>query len=312
MIMNNFCGIALAIQDNLVLLLIILFLELAAIAALVVFFLKAKKGEATQENDVKEEKVEEAPAEEAPVEEAPAEEKTRKVLGKYEVFKDCDFYKYTLKASNGEVLVESELYTTLDGVYNAIEAVKNNVLEGEISVTKDKMDNYQFKLSAKNHRVIAVSANYTTERAAVSASESFKRFAIDSNIVELDPSEVVSTISPIEIGEVENKQGGKIIITNEDEDSYFFVLYASNNEIMCTSLEYKSKNGAIQGIETFIGAIKEGKFYVIKDKNDNYQFKLYSSANRLVAVGQSYKTKQQAKESARIVVSYIENVNVEN
>ena len=41
------------------------------------------------------------------------------------------------------------------------------------------------------------------------------------------------------------------------------------------------------------------------------QFKLYSSSNRLVALGQSYRTKTQAKQSAQIVCSYVENATIE-
>lgn len=238
-----------------------------------------------------------------------ADEK-KKVLGKYEIFQDSDFFKFVLKASNGEVLVDSEVYTSLDGAYKAVESVQKNISEGRILITRDKNNSYQFKLIAKNHRVLVVSANYSTEKAAIKASDSFKRFAIDSTIVELKPEEVVSTISKIKVGKVEQKQGGKIQVIKED-GAYFFKLYASNNEMMCSSLDYKSQTGAVAGIETFKTAIKDGKFYVVKDKRSNYQFKLYSSSNRLVVVGQSYKNKTQAKQSASIVVSYMDNVTVE-
>ena len=126
----------------------------------------------------------------------------------------------------------------------------------------------------------------------------------------MSPSEVVSTITKIKVGRVEQKLGGKLVVAKED-GAYFFKLYASNNEMMCSSLDYKSKNGAISGIETFKSAIKEGNFYVVKDKRNNYQFKLYSGGNRLVVVGQSYKNKTQAKQSASIVASYMENVTIE-
>ena len=42
--------------------------------------------------------------------------------GKFEVFQVGDGFQYNLKASNGEILVASELYTTKDGVMKAIEA----------------------------------------------------------------------------------------------------------------------------------------------------------------------------------------------
>ena len=78
---------------------------------------------------------------------------------------------------------------------------------------------------------------------------------------------------------------------------------------MCTSEDYKTKNSAISGIDTFKAAIKDGKFYLVKDKRGLYQFKLYSAANRIIVLGETYKTKTQAKQSAIIVCSYVENAS---
>ena len=270
-----------------------------------------EKAETEEVQTVQEDKVETEEIQVAQEEKETEEsDEKKKILGKYEIFQDSDFFKFVLKASNGEVLVDSEVYTSLDGAYKAVESVQKNISEGRILITRDKNNAYQFKLIAKNHRVLVVSANYSTEKAAIKASDSFKRFAIDSTIVELKPEEVVSTISKIKVGKVEQKQGGKIQVVKED-GAYFFKLYASNNEMMCSSLDYKSQTGAVAGIETFKSAIKEGNFYVVKDKRSNYQFKLYSSSNRLIVVGQSYKNKTQAKQSASIVVSYMDNVTVE-
>lgn len=281
---------------------------------------KAEETVLEEKEEVKEEKALEVVVEEKEeinIEEAVIKEKTeeavveekRAVFGKYEVYQDSDFFKYTLKASNGEVLIDSEVYSSLDGVYNAIESVKKNVTEGHLLISRDKNNAFQFKLIAKNHRVLAVSANYSSEKAAIRASESFKRFAVDANIVELSPSEVVSTITKIKIGKVEAKEGGKIVIEKEGGE-FFFKVFASNNEMMCSSMGYKAKSGAIAAIETFKTAIIQGNFYVVKDKRSNYQFKLYSGSNRLIAVGQSYKNKTQAKQSASIVVSYMDNASI--
>lgn len=272
--------------------------------------------ELAEENaeEIKQEDESETDQEEVETEDVSEETKVedkRKVLGKYEVYKDSDFYKYTLKASNGEILIESEVYTSLEGAKKAIETVRNNVAEGIITINKDKYNQYQFKLSAKNYRTLVISANYPTEKGALRASESFKRFAIDAVVVELDPSEVISKITPITVGKYEDKDGGKIVIEKEGKD-YFFRLYASNNELMCSSQEYKTYKGAENGIETLKSAIKDGKFYLVKDKRNLSQFKLYTSNNRLVCVGQAYRTKTQAKQSATIVCSYVAKAVIES
>ena len=100
------------------------------------------------------------------------EKKTRVVYGKYEVFFDGKEYFYTLKASNGELLITSENYTTKETVLAAIEAVKRNVEVGTISIAEDKRGLFQFYLTAKNHRTLVMSANYPTEKRAIAASES--------------------------------------------------------------------------------------------------------------------------------------------
>ena len=54
---------------------------------------------------------------------APAKPKTGRYNGKYEVYQAADGYAYRLKASNGEILATSEIYTSRDGVLKAIETV---------------------------------------------------------------------------------------------------------------------------------------------------------------------------------------------
>ena len=62
--------------------------------------------------------------------EAQVKPKTARYNGKYEVYQAADGYAYRLKASNGKVLVTSEIYTTRDGILKAINTVKKNVEVG--------------------------------------------------------------------------------------------------------------------------------------------------------------------------------------
>ena len=283
--------------------------------------------EAPAEEPVAEEEVpaeevvaeEEAPAEEPVAEEELAmivnevaeeaqEEKTRKVVGKFEVYQVGDIFRYNLKASNGEILVESELYSSKDGALSAIETLQNSLESCEFKVSKDKKGLYQFKVLAGNHRILVTSANYTSESNANKAIESFKRFVVDANIVELE--EEYNNFQECELDEKDPKQGGKIQLFFEEESDYFFKVIANNGSVLCTSEDYTTKQGALNGIETLKSAINEGKFYISRDKNDNYQFRLYSAANRLIAVGETYGSKQQAKSSANSLVNFIEEAEL--
>lgn len=235
------------------------------------------------------------------------EEKTRKVIGKFEIYQIGTVYRYHLKASNGEILVESELYNTKDGVINAIKSLQENVDLCDIKVWKDKKGVFQFKVFAGNQRVLATSANYSTETGAYSAIESFKRFAKEATFSELESGSGLFEL--FELEPVTPKQGGKVVLLNDAEGHYYNVI-ANNGAILCTSEDYSTKAGAVKGIDTLKRAIKDGKFYISKDKNENYQFKLYSASNRLIAVGETYTSKQQAKSSAMSLCNFIDQAEI--
>ena len=245
----------------------------------------------------KEEVVEEPVVEETPV------KKTRVVYGKYEVYTDGTSHYYTLKASNGEVLIESEAYATRESVLLAIEAIKRNVEVGTISVRQDKHGLYQFVLVAKNHRTLVMSANYSTEKRATSASESFKRFAAISPVIEL--SDIVESSKEEYIPEgIVDKKGGKLILVTT-ENGFYYTLKASNGEILVHSDTFKTLVSAENAMKRFKEAVGNGKFFIEVDKRENYQFKLFAANGRIVCVGQIYATKALAINSINSVCSFV-------
>ena len=227
----------------------------------------------------------------------------RVVNGKYEVFTDGTAFFYTLKASNGEVLIKSEAYATKESVLSAIVAIKRNISAGSIIVREDKHGLFQFALVAKNHRTLVMSANYSTEARAKSASQSFVRFAETSPVYEI-AEKVESSKEIIDTTSATDKKGGKIGVVAEDE-GYYYILKASNGEVLVHSTIYKSEASAQAALERFKETVKTGKFYVEKDKRDNYQFKLFSSAGRIICVGQIYSSKSVAISAAISVCSFI-------
>lgn len=234
------------------------------------------------------------------------EKKQRVVNGKYEVYTDGTSYFYTLKASNGEVLIKSEAYASKNSVLDAIEAIKRNVEVGTIAVREDKHGLYQFVLTAKNHRTLVMSANYATEKRAQSASESFKRFASTSPVVEL--TEIVESSKEEITPEYVDKKGGKLMVLSSD-NGFYYVLKASNGEVLVTSDNYKTEASAQSAMARFQEAVANGKFFVEKDKRDNYQFKLFANG-RLVCVGQIYASKSMAVASINSVCSFVKLATV--
>ncbi len=247
-----------------------------------------------EEQQVEETVVEEQQVEETVVEEEPkVEEKatSNRYKGKYVVFQEGDFFRYRLKASNGEALILSEPYTSEKGARAGIETLKRNVGEAKIDVVEDKHGLFHFRLITKANRILAQSANYEAQARAVSASKSFEKFVM-TDIVIFD--ETVSTThtaaEKIEV-EVSPDSSGKFII-EKVEDGYEYILKASNGRKICNSKAYKTLATCKTSLEGFRDLVYTGDFYIFKDKNGNFQFKLYNAQNRLVMTGEVYSTKK--------------------
>ena len=94
------------------------------------------------------------------------------------------------------------------------------------------------------------------------------------------------------------------VITNDEqeEQTYFFELRASNGEKLLSSEEYTTYNGALRGIETHKANILRNNFRITLSKKGDYVFKLLSGKNMLLCMGEHYATKtrcENAIESAK-------------
>lgn len=238
-----------------------------------------------------------------PTKKVEPEKKT--LRGRYEVLFDGEKYYYLLKASNGEVLIQSELYASKDSVLQAIEAVKRNIETGRVVISEDKRGKYQFSLIAGNNRKLVMSANYSSEQGALKASDSFKRFAGNSVVEEVkEASSVRELINPV----YTDKKGGKLGVVLDGEQ-YFYILKASNGAILLRSDGYKTADLANNGLNTFKEAMENGKFYLEKDKKGYYQFKIYSQSGRIVAAGESYSNKANALSALNSLCSFFKSAN---
>ena len=190
----------------------------------------------------------------------------------------------------------------------AIEAVRRNIVEGFLRIIEDKHGMFKFKLISKNYRVIALGSNYTTEKSAVRASESFKKFALKADVVEIETPVDKESLSatPVDLGNVEDKNGGKYIVEKFNGE-FSWSLRANNGQILLQVEGYTSKNSILNSIEVFKKNAANGTFKIVKDKNDNYHFRLYSAAGRVAAIGETYGSKQLAESAAASVASYFRN-----
>ena len=118
-------------------------------------------------------------------------------MGKFIVRRTNTGVKFDLKATNGEVIASSEVYTTEKTCRKGIQSVINNCV-GEIEdqtvenytvlkhpkfeIYTDKAGEYRFRLKAKNGQIIATSEGYKKKTSCLNGIESVKKNAPGSAI----------------------------------------------------------------------------------------------------------------------------------
>ena len=121
--------------------------------------------------DVREELVEFKPVEPAP-------------NGKFEFELIEGEYVFHLKASNGEVLFESNGYSTKASAMQSLDVVKKAIEANAFRIMKDKVGRYQFKLFATNKAILVTGETYPNHENCLSAIDSVRRFYQNAKIVE--------------------------------------------------------------------------------------------------------------------------------
>ena len=107
--------------------------------------------------------------------------------GKYVVEKFDGEFSWSLRANNGQILLQVEGYTSKNSVLNSIEVYKKNAANGTFKIVKDKNDNYHFRLYSLAGRVAAIGETYSSKQLAESAAASAYSYFRYSEVVEAKP-----------------------------------------------------------------------------------------------------------------------------
>ena len=122
-------------------------------------------------------------------------------MGKFEIKNVKSGIKFDLKATNGEVIATSEVYTTEAACRKGIESVKANALSAvedqtvepievqkhpKYEVYQDKAGEYRFRLKARNGEIIATGEGYKKKASCLNGIDSIKRNAPDAEIVKVE------------------------------------------------------------------------------------------------------------------------------
>ncbi|MDY2913226.1 MAG: DUF1508 domain-containing protein [Candidatus Enteromonas sp.] len=251
------------------------------------------------EEESKEEPAPETPEEPvAEDEETPAKE--TKVLGKYEVFPEAGFFKYRLKANNGQILLVSNSYTTQAGALKGIETLRKNVEVGTHRVITDKKGRGQFRIfTANDSRLVVAGEIYPDAAGAQKALDSVLRFYATDKVVKLDEiPEAEIREWKVELAEAKESANGKLEITLDEDGKFVGRLLASNGELLFLTPSYSNKSGLMAGVAKIKEKALGGNVSVVCDKQGSYQFKVYADNGMVLVMGETYPSKDSAISAA--------------
>ncbi|MBQ4490634.1 MAG: YegP family protein, partial [Pyramidobacter sp.] len=108
-------------------------------------------------------------------------------MGKFVVRTVPSGIKFVLKATNGEIIADSEVYSSESACLNGIDSVRRNcvaeienqTVEGfetlkhpKFELYTDKAGDFRFRLKAKNGEIIATSEAYKSVKSALNGIDS--------------------------------------------------------------------------------------------------------------------------------------------
>ena len=119
-------------------------------------------------------------------------------MGKFEIKNTKTGIKFNLKATNGEIIATSEVYTTEAACRKGIESVRRCCLgpaedqtvenyevltHPKFEVYTDKAGEFRFRLKARNGQIVAVSEGYKKKESCLNGVESVKKNAPEAEVV---------------------------------------------------------------------------------------------------------------------------------
>ena len=119
-------------------------------------------------------------------------------MGKFVVKETKTGTKFNLKATNGEVIATSEVYSSEASCLKGIDSVKRCCAGGvedqtvepvvkekhpKFEVYTDKAGEFRFRLKARNGEIIATSEGYKTKTSCLNGIESVKKNAPEAPVV---------------------------------------------------------------------------------------------------------------------------------
>lgn len=217
---------------------------------------------------------------------------SKKLNGKWVVVKKRDNeFVAQLMASNGEIMLNSEVYSSFEGAKSGISTIQKGVVEGKFVVYNDKDGDNYFKLKSSGNKLLCAGEIYKTKEGCLSAIESVKRIAKDSPIsdVVVEGQRFIDyTPKKIDLETLKGAKGKWKI--EQDQNGYFARLYANNGQVMLSTESVSQKSTALKAIESVKKNAELGNFIIDKDKFGRFYYKLRNVQKSVICIGEAYDT----------------------
>lgn len=222
----------------------------------------------------------------------PVKETKKTALGKWIIeLKSANEYVAVLQASNGEIMLTSETYTTADGARSGIDTIIKGIKADAFVIYQDKKGNYYYKLKTANNRLLCVGEIYTTKDQCVKATLTVKRIAEKSPVSSTvyEGAKYVEYL-PLNLDPTTLNKGakGKWKIEVTENKKFVVKLFASNGQLMLASEEVASKKTATTLVESIKKNAVDGNFIIDKDKFKRFYYKLRNAQKSVICIGESY------------------------
>ena len=236
---------------------------------------------------------EEKAAESVPVPAAQKKAAPKRLMGKWTIeHKGDGEFVATLAASNGEVMLTSEAYSSADGARSGIATIIKGVASGKFVIYRDKNDNYYYKLKTQNNRLLCVGEIYRAKDQCERAVESVKRIAPASTIEdEISEGAHYVAYKPAKLPEPDKRKGarGKWKVEKTEDGKFSAKLYASNGQLMLATEEVATRKSAETAIESVRRNATQGNFIIDRDKFGRYYYKLRNPQRSVICIGEAYE-----------------------
>ncbi len=237
---------------------------------------------------------------------AKAAKPAQKAQGKYEVYPEAGFFKYRLKANNGEILIVSNGYKTRDGAHKGIDTLVKAVATGVAKIVIDKNKYAQFRLyTASDSRLIVAGEYYPNAKGAQNALESVEKFYKTDKIVDLDeiPESEIREWR-IALPKAEKSDKGKFEIYVDETKKFRGRLLANNGQLLFATSAYAAKTGVTGALEKVQKKFASSDVTVTCDKQGRYQFIVYADNGAVLVMGESYTSKDRAISAAKSSMNF--------